>query len=437
MLVTVVAAASGHCAAGRAPGEVAVAIQVTSRYGPAGHGARRVRVWAPAVVFAVPITSCGGEDTAETAGNAERSGPSAVAVELPQAPPSPREDVPAALTDPNADGLPAPLVDTHRLLSGGPAPDGIPAIDRPRFLRATDVDFLDPVEPVLGLELGGEERAYPVQILIWHEIVNDTVGGIPVAVTYCPLCNSALAFDRRAAGRVLDFGTSGMLYNSDLVMYDRQTRSLWPQIEGRAVAGVLTGTSLTPYVISTVSWGEWRAAHPGDWVLSRDTGHTREYGRNPYTGYDQPDGSPFAFDGDADPRLPPMTRVVGLGAGADAVAVALDRLAAARVMEVTVAGESVVLFARPGLASALDTADIARGREVAATGAFTPMVDGRRLSFQADGDRFVDAQTGTRWNVLGEATEGPLRGKQLKPERHVDTFWFAWAAFQPDTRLIQ
>jgi hypothetical protein len=360
-----------------------------------------------------------------------------VAVELPQAPPSPREDVPAALTDPNADGLPAPLVDTHRLLSGGPAPDGIPAIDRPRFLRATDVDFLDPVEPVLGLELGGEERAYPVQILIWHEIVNDTVGGIPVAVTYCPLCNSALAFDRRAAGRVLDFGTSGMLYNSDLVMYDRQTRSLWPQIEGRAVAGVLTGTSLTPYVISTVSWGEWRAAHPGDWVLSRDTGHTREYGRNPYTGYDQPDGSPFAFDGDADPRLPPMTRVVGLGAGADAVAVALDRLAAARVMEVTVAGESVVLFARPGLASALDTADIARGREVAATGAFTPMVDGRRLSFQADGDRFVDAQTGTRWNVLGEATEGPLRGKQLKPERHVDTFWFAWAAFQPDTRLIQ
>jgi Protein of unknown function (DUF3179) len=415
-----------------------VSRQGASRSGPAGHGARRVRVWAAAAVFAVLITSCGGrDDTAETAGNAERSGPPAVAVELPQVPVSPKEDVPAALTDPNADGLPAPLVDTDRLLSGGPPPDGIPAIDRPRFLHATDVDFLDPVEPVLVLELGGEERAYPVQILIWHEIVNDTVGGIPVAVTYCPLCNSALAFDRRAAGRVLDFGTSGMLYNSDLVMYDRQTRSLWPQIEGRAVAGALTGTTLTPYVVSTVSWGQWQAAHLGDWVLSRDTGHTRDYGRNPYTGYDQPDGSPFAFDGEADPRLPAMTRVVGLGAGEDAVAVTVDRLAAARVMEVTVNDRPVVLFARPGLASALDTAEVASGRKVAATGAFTPVVDGRRLSFHADSDRFVDAETGTRWNLLGEATEGPLRGKQLTPEQHVDTFWFAWAAFQPDTRLIR
>jgi hypothetical protein len=396
-------------------------------------------VWAAAAVFAVLITSCGGGgDTAEKVKeSANRSGPPPVAVELPQAPVSPKEDGPAALDDPNADGLPAPLVDTDRLLSGGPPPDGIPAIDRPRFLRASDVDFLNPVEPVLALALGGEERAYPVQVLIWHEIVNDTVGGIPVAVTYCPLCNSALAFDRRAAGRVLDFGTSGMLYNSDLVMYDRQTRSLWPQLEGRAVAGVLTGTTLTPYVVSTLSWGEWRAAHPGDWVLSRDTGHQRDYGRNPYTGYDRPDGSPFAFDGKADPRLPPMARVVGLGAGADAVAVTLERLASQRVLELTVAGRPVVLFARPGLASALDTAEIASGRKAAATGAFTPVVDARPLSFQADGDRFVDAQTGTRWNLLGEATKGPLRGTHLTPERHVDTFWFAWAAFQPGTRLIQ
>jgi Protein of unknown function (DUF3179) len=299
------------------------------------------------------------------------------------------------------------------------------------------VDFLALAEPVLALELGGEERAYPVQILIWHEIVNDTVGGTPVAVTYCPLCNSALAFDRRAAGRVLDFGTSGMLYNSDLVMYDRQTRSLWPQIEGRAVAGVLTGTTLTPYVVSTVSWGEWRAAHPDDWVLSRDTGHPRDYGRNPYTGYDQPTGAPFALDRDADPRLPPKTRVVGLGAGDHAVAVTLARVAAERVLEVTPDRKPVVLFARPGLASALDTADIASGRQVAATAAFDPLVDGRRLSFRPDGDRFVDADTGSQWNLLGEATKGPLHGRQLTPVQHVDTFWFAWAAFQPDTRLIK
>ena len=402
------------------------------------------RLCVLAAVVAVVATSCAGGDDAAPGQASSGSGPAAtrsgsapVSVELPQVPASPHENVPSALDNPRGDGLPAPLVDPARIISGGPPPDGIPAIDRPRFLRAGDVDFLDPGEPVLALELGGEDRAYPVQVLIWHEIVNDTVGGIPVAVTYCPLCNSALAFDRRAAGRVLDFGTSGMLYNSDLVMYDRQTRSLWPQIEGRAVAGVLTGTNLRQYVVSTVTWGEWRAAHPRDWVLSRDTGYQRDYGQNPYTGYDKPDDAPFALDRDADPRLPPKTRVVGLGTSADAVAVTLDRLASERVLEVTVDGKPVALFAQPGLSSALDTAEIASGRKVAATGAFSTVVNGRRLSFHADDDRFVDAETGTRWNTLGEATEGPLRGKQLTPVQHVDTFWFAWAAFQPDTRLIK
>jgi len=137
---------------------------------------------------------------------------------------------------------------------------------------------------VLSLTLGTETRAYPVQVLIWHEIVNDTVAGTPVAVTYCPLCNSALAFDRRVAGRVVSFGTSGRLYQSDLVMYDRQTESLWPQLELRAVAGMLTGTTLRPYPVSTVAWADWRRANPDGWVLSRETGHARDYGRNPYVG---------------------------------------------------------------------------------------------------------------------------------------------------------
>src|SRR5262249_1671449 len=153
--------------------------------------------------------------------------------------------------------------------------DGIPAIDQPRFLRAAQVSFLSANEPVLALQIGGDARAYPVQILIWHEIVNDTVDGVPVAVTYCPLCNSAIAYGRRAAGRVPSFGTSGMLYNSNLVMYDRQTQSLWVQFTGQAVAGVLTGHQLQPYPMQTVSWADWRAGHPDGWVLSRDTGYTR------------------------------------------------------------------------------------------------------------------------------------------------------------------
>ncbi len=158
--------------------------------------------------------------------------------------------------------LPTPLVDPARVISGGPPPDGIPPIDEPRFVRAEDVDWLTPDEPVLAPAIGETARAYPVQILIWHEIVNDTIDGQPVAITYCPLCNSALGFDRRLGDRVLTFGTSGSLYLSDLVMYDRQTESLFSQLEGRAIAGVLTGSELDRVPVQTVTWAQWQQANP-------------------------------------------------------------------------------------------------------------------------------------------------------------------------------
>lgn len=359
------------------------------------------------------------------------------ALSVTQVPASPEEDVTSALDDPSAEGLPAPLVDETRLVSGGPPPDGIPALDDPRFDRAADVDFLEPDEPVLAVSIDGEDRAYPVQILIWHEIVNDTLGDTPVAITYCPLCNSALAFDRRAAGRVLSFGVSGLLYNSDLVMFDRQTESLWPQLEGRAVAGVLTGTTLTAHPVQTVPWQEWRRAHPEALVLNRDTGHDRPYGQNPYIGYDEPDTDPFLLDVEADGRLPAKERVVGLGTGPDAVAITTGRLLQEGTRRTTVKGEPVVLFARRGLASALDRANVADGRDVGTTGAFSPTVQGRDLTFQRRGAVFVDDQTGSTWTVLGRAQAGPLAGTQLRAVPHVDTFWFAWALFQPDTALLR
>jgi Protein of unknown function (DUF3179) len=134
---------------------------------------------------------------------------------------------------------------------------------------------------VLSLTLGGETRAYPVQVLIFHEIVNDTVGGVPVAVTYCALCNSGIAFDRRVAGRVVTFGASGKLLYSNLVMYDRQARSLSPQLAGLAVAAVLTGTRLTAYPVQTVAWQDWLAGNPHAWVLSKPTAYDRSYGFKP------------------------------------------------------------------------------------------------------------------------------------------------------------
>jgi hypothetical protein len=354
-----------------------------------------------------------------------------------QVAPSPHEPGPSALDDPGAPDLPRPLVNPNDLISGGPPPDGIPALDHSRFEPARRVAWLQDREPVLALDLGGESRAYPVQVLIWHEIVNDTVGGIPVAITYCPLCNSAIAFDRRLGNRVLDFGTSGRLYHSDLVMYDRQTDSLWEQFQGLAVAGRLTGTQLSADPISTISWGTWRVAHPDGFVLSRNTGYDRPYGQNPYNAYDDPHTQPFLLDRPADPRMAAKTRVLGIDRAGAATAITFARLRHDNVEELDVDGPVVVWFAR-GTSSALNTDTVARGRDVGATGAFDPQLAGQHLHFIARrGDGFQDRETVSTWNLLGHAVAGPLTGQQLTPVTHLDTFWFAWSIFKPDTTLLR
>jgi Protein of unknown function (DUF3179) len=288
----------------------------------------------------------------------------------------------------------------------------------------------------VSLTLGGETRAYPVQILIFHEIVNDTVGGVPVAVTYCPLCNSAIAFDRRVAGRVVTFGTSGKLLYSNLVMYDRQTRSLWHQLAGQAVAGLLTGTRLTAYPVQTVAWQDWLKANPHAWVLSQQTGYDRSYGFNPYGGYDQPSSQPFDLAQPADPRLPPKTRIVALGGATQPTAITLDSLTRRHAVELRVAGQHVVIWALPGMRSPLDLPDLEAGRTIAATGAFEPRWHGRLLHFTARDNDFVDTETGSHWNILGHAVSGPATRAQLPRVHYLDTFWFAWAAYQPHTRIV-
>lgn len=385
---------------------------------------------APAATVSVPRPSA--SPTGPASPPAATDGP----VELDQVAASAKEDGPSALDDPLPAGLPEPLVPPSDLMSGGPPPDGIPALDAPRFIPVEGVTGLAEDEPVLSLEVDDEARAYPVRILIWHEIVNDTIAGVPVAVTYCPLCNSALAFDRRLDERVLSFGTSGMLYNSDLVMYDRQTESLWPQLEGRAVIGRLTGAELDRLPIQTVRWADFRDAHPGAWVLSEETGFDRDYGSNPYVGYDNMDEAPFLFDGTAPATLPVKARVVGLGEGASAVAVALEKLAEDRIVATSIGGESVVLFYEPDLTSALDRQFLADSKAVGSTGAFRPEVDGEPLTFTWDGEAITDRETSSTWSILGKALDGPLAGRQLEPVEHVDTFWFAWSAFQPETTVI-
>jgi hypothetical protein len=335
----------------------------------------------------------------------------------------------------------APLVDPGDIVAGGPPPDGIPPIDRPRFQAAGTVDWLAAAEPVAVVELGGDAKAYPLQILVWHEIVNDIVGGVPVTVTYCPLCNTAVTFRRpTVAGKVTTFGTSGRLYRSNLVMYDRATRSLWPQALGVAVTGELTGQRLQRIATQLVAWRDFRVAFPSGRVLSRDTGHRRPYGENPYPLYDRKGSQPFLFDGRPDGRLDAVERVLGVSQGDQHLAVPYLRLAGRAQGGVAAAnlelgGAPMLVLWRSGVTSALDRRRIAASRDVGAAAAFSRRVGGRALTFHARGGRVTDQQTGSTWDQFGRAVAGPLTGTQLAPATAMDSFWFDWAAFHPDTAI--
>ena len=380
-----------------------------------------------------------GCSSAEVVAPATSAAPASDASPSPvdQAEPDAPEDTPSALEDRYDARFPQPLIDPDKVLSGGPPPDGIPPIDKPTFQPADKVTWLEDDEPVLSLTVGDETRAYPLRVMTWHEIVNDTVGGVAVAVTYCPLCNSGVAFERTVAGRVLTFGTSGMLYADNLVMYDRQTESLWPQLTGQASIGVLTGKELTAIPMGVVAWSDFREANPSALVLSQDTGFDRPYGTNPYVGYDDPDGELlFELPDDPDQRLPVKERVIGISDETNSVAVVRRSLVGRPPLQVVVGDRDLVVWHKPGQASALDAGTVAGGTDIGTVGVYDPVVDGRLLHFVAAGDGFRDEETGSRWNVLGQAIGGPLKGNNLQPVQHLDTFWFAWVTFHPETDLL-
>ncbi len=248
----------------------------------------------------------------------------------------------------------------EEILSGGPPKDGIPSIDRPDFKAVAEIRDLAPNEPVIGLEIAGDARAYPLRILIWHEIVNDVVGERPVTVTYCPLCNSAVVFDRRVGGRLLDFGTTGKLRNSDLVMYDRQTESWWQQFTGEAVVGELLGDELKLIPARLESFAEFTARHPTGKVLVPNSPSMRRYGTNPYVSYDT-SRAPFLYRGSMPEGIEPMARVVVVKADrSKPVIVSLEHLR--KLGAVSLKG--VRLTWRAGQTSALDVAQIAKGLDV-------------------------------------------------------------------------
>lgn len=328
-----------------------------------------------------------------------------------------------------------PLIDPTELVDAASF-DGIPSINDPVLLsRARADEQLVDTEQVMLVEHAGVARAYPVRSLIRHEIVNDVIGGLPVAVTWCPLCNTGITFDRRVDGRAEVFGVSGGLYRSALVMFDRRTTSLWPQPLGQAVLGPLLGKRLEVLASSLLPWKEVRAAHPDVEVVVASEDELGET-TNPYGGYDV-SGDPFLFRGEVDDRLPAFKRVAGVSFGGQSKAWSYDVLRRQRVVEATVGAQRLVVLWAPGSASPLETDDVREGRDVGSTGVYDPQAAGRTLSFRPSGRaEFRDRETGSRWTLAGMAVDGPLAGERLRALPHQDAFWFAWAAFQPDTDLV-
>lgn len=326
------------------------------------------------------------------------------------------------------------------IVSGGPPKDGIPPIDQPKFesVRAAS-SWLNGREPVVVVEAGGAARAYPLQILMWHEIVNDVIAGVPVSITYCPLCNTAITFSRRLDGDTTSFGTTGRLRLSDLVMYDRRTETWWQQATGEGLVGQHAGGKLTRYPSTLVSYSEFRKQFPEGQVLSRNTGFPRDYGRTPYARYDAENQSPIAgfFGRRPDPRLKPMERVGVVSSDDDRVIVPFSRLEKEKIVTARLGQRPVVIWWIPGTASSMDAPTISEGKDVGAVAAFSPVVDGRTLTFKpADLTTFQDQETGTIWSFLGHGLTGPLAGKRLDQIDHGAYFWFAVAAFYENARLL-
>lgn len=320
--------------------------------------------------------------------------------------------------------------------------DAIPALSRPAVVPASGISWILDDEPVIAVERNGTWRAYPLQILLWHEIVNDLVDGEPIVVTFCPLCHTAVVFDARLDEEALEFGVTGYLRRSDLVMYDRQTETWWQQATGVGLIGTHAGRHLEILPSSLVAWSEFRTAHPDADVLDRATGYDRPYGRNPYPGWDLVEGNPYfkmaellACEG-AEGCVDPKERVAVVSANGETVVLPFRRLAdAGGLVDLNLGGLPVVVWWQPGVRSVLGNQLIERSDQVGTVVAFDRRYDDAVLSFELRGSVLADVQSGTEWNSLGEATAGPHSGGRLHRVQVDTPYWFAFAAFGEGYRI--
>jgi len=317
---------------------------------------------------------------------------------------------------------------TKNIQSGGPPKDGIPPVDKPKYVAAAEAEkSLKPNDIVFGLNYSGTVKAYPQKILVWHEIVNDEVKGEKIAVTYCPLTGSAVGLRGRSRdGAMLTFGTSGKLVNSNLLMYDRQTDSQWPQILGVAIDGKNMGMVLEEIPLDWTHWSRWRVRHPDTLVLSSDTGYFRSYGSDPYGSYDKSgtyynSGGPLFPVMAKDDRFQPKEVVVAVNASGHQMGLHKQAVCKKKVVNTSLGGLPLVAI----YASELDIARL-----------FVRQVEGKSTNLAFEKGRVVDELTGSQWRADGRSVEGNASGSQLKQHPSYDVMWFAWYAFFPETQVL-
>jgi hypothetical protein len=310
------------------------------------------------------------------------------------------------------------LIPLDRIKGGGPPKDGIPSIDDPKFVKIQGSQFISDSDVVIGLEINGDARAYPLFILVWHEIVNDRVGDVPVAVTYCPLCYTNQVFERIINGNEVEFGTSGKLYNSNLLMYDRWTESYWSQALGTAVTGELTGMQLKTIPFDVITWGDWKKLHPDTLVLTTDTGHLRSYATDPYGDYYTDPRIIFPVEY-SDDRILPKEIILGFHEDGIYKAYKQNDVEFKKIINDDIGDTSLMLVSLFSQNSR----------------AFDRTLNGEILEFEFVDDKILDTKTKSEWNYDGVAISGPLEGNKLIRMSIEPGFWFEWVAFHPQTEV--
>lgn len=303
-----------------------------------------------------------------------------------------------------------------KIKGGGPPKDGIPSIDNPVFVDVLGSHFMSDSDTVIGLEINGEVKAYPIFILVWHEIVNDKVGETPISVTYCPLCYTNQVFERVINGKEVEFGTSGKLYNSNLLMYDRFTESYWSQALGMAVKGELTGYQLNLIPFDVITWGDWKTLHPDTMVLTTDTGHIRSYATDPYENYYTEPRIMFPVE-HTDDRMHPKEIIIGFNQDNIYKAYKQNDIESNVVINDSIGNTSIVLISLFSENSRV----------------FERTINDNVLDFVYVDEKIFDTQTNSEWNYNELSLSGEFEGEQLERMPIEPGFWFEWVAFHPET----